>query len=270
MTAVLAENAALLLGAVSISAVMFAVLWLLHWVLRNAGVVDLGWTAGVGLFAVAAAWTGEGWEPRRLLVGAMGAAWAVRLCTFILRDRIIPGEEDGRYKRLRARWGERASWFFFPFFVGQSLLVALFVLPFLPAAARGAPGWTIADAAGLLIWVAAMVGETAADRQLARHRADPANRGRTCRAGLWRYSRHPNYFFEWLHWWAYAALAVGSAAWPLGLIGPAAMLLFLFKLTGIPHVEAQALASRGDDYRQYQKTTSMFIPWRPKERRDES
>ena len=88
----------------------------------------------------------------------------------------------------------------------------------------------------------------------------------TCREGWWRYSRHPNYFFEWLHWWSYVALAVGASYWWLTLLSPAVMLYFLVCVTGIPPTEAQALASRGEDYRQYQRTTSVFIPWFPKER----
>jgi steroid 5-alpha reductase family enzyme len=106
-----------------------------------------------------------------------------------------------------------------------------------------------------------VLGETSADRQLSRFRANPANRGRTCREGLWRYSRHPNYFFEWTHWFSY--LVIGHGIWPTW-IGPAAMLLFLFRLTGIPFTEQQAIKSRGDDYRAYQRETSVFFPWFPK------
>ena len=109
------------------------------------------------------------------------------------------------------------------------------------------------------------MGETAADRQLEKFREDPSQRGRTCRAGLWRYSRHPNYFFEWLMWMAYALFAIGSPPWGWLTLGcPAVMLYLLFKVTGIPATEAQALRSRGDDYRQYQQTTNIFVPWFPK------
>ena len=114
------------------------------------------------------------------------------------------------------------------------------------------------------VWLLAVGGEVLADRQLAVWRANPAHRGRVCRAGLWRYSRHPNYFFEWLHWWSYPLLAWGSPEWQLTLLGPALMLYTLLKVTGIPYTEQQALASRGDDYRAYQHSTSAFIPWFPK------
>ena len=103
-----------------------------------------------------------------------------------------------------------------------------------------------------------------ADRQLSAFRMNPANRGQVCRQGMWRYSRHPNYFCEWLHWWAYVLLAVGAAGGWLNVLGPVLMLYFLHKVTGIPPTEAQALKNRGEAYREYQRTTSIFFPWPPK------
>ena len=114
-------------------------------------------------------------------------------------------------------------------------------------------------------WLVAVGGEALADRQLSAHKADPANRGKTCRKGLWRYSRHPNYFFEFVHWFAYLALAVGAGPWPVALcaLGPVVMFVFLYRFTGIPYTEQQALRSRGEDYAQYQRTTSAFFPLPP-------
>ncbi len=98
--------------------------------------------------------------------------------------------------------------------------------------------------------------------------APPANRGRTCRRGLWRYSRHPNYFFEWLHWWAYALIAWGAAFVWVTVAAPFVMLVFVLFISGIPPTEARALASRGEDYRRYQRETSAFFPWFPKAEAD--
>jgi len=179
-------------------------------------------------------------------------------------------ERRAWYLPLRSKWGDRAQSRFFVFFQLQALVDMIFSLPYLVAMTNPTPGLGVWGLAGVLVWVVAVVGEALADRQLAAFRADPANRGRTCRVGLWRASRHPNYFFEWLHWWSYVLLAVGSPWWALTLVGPALMLFFLFKVTGIPATEAQALASRGEDYRDYQRTTSAFIPWFPRRRGEET
>jgi len=121
-------------------------------------------------------------------------------------------------------------------------------------------------AIAVVVWLIAVMGEGMADSQLAAHRMDPANRGKTCRSGLWRYSRHPNYFFEFLHWFTYVFLSIGmGTGWvAVSLIGPALMLAFLYRVTGIPYTEAQALRTRGADYAEYQRTTSPFVPLPPK------
>ncbi|NKB24027.1 MAG: DUF1295 domain-containing protein [Kiritimatiellae bacterium] len=121
-------------------------------------------------------------------------------------------------------------------------------------------GWEIA---GFAFGLVAILGEAIADRQLERFRSNPQNRGAVYRDGLWRVSRPPNYFFEWLYWWAYVIMGVGMPCGVVTLLGPVLMLLFLFKLTGIPYTEQQALSSRGDAYREYQKATPIFLPWFP-------
>jgi steroid 5-alpha reductase family enzyme len=171
--------------------------------------------------------------------------------------------EDGRYRQMRADWGANADRNLLLFFQVQASWAVLFALPML-AAARSAAPLGILDLAGVAIWLVGLGGEAIADRQLAAFRADPVNRGRVCQLGLWRYSRHPNYFFEWLHWWGYAALAVQSPWWWLPLVAVAAMGYFITRVTGIPPTEAQAIRSRGAAYRAYQRTTSAFVPWPPR------
>ena len=242
------------------SFLLFAILWIVQVARRDAGVVDVGWTMGVGAMAVYAAVMGEGWLPRRLLLGAMGGLWALRLAGYILFNRVLNGSEDSRYQSLRALWGPRANRWFFFFFTGQSLLVVLFALPFLPAAQKEQAAFTGFDLLAVATWTAAMGGEWIADRQLARFRRRPENRGKVCRDGLWNWSRHPNYFFEWLHWFAYVFLAFGAPGFGWAVVGPAAMYLFLTRISGIPHVEREALAKRGEEYRRYQESTPMLIP----------
>lgn len=246
-----------------------AMIWAWDWQRRHgdAGIVDVCWSAAMGFSAIWCAVWAEGDPARRLLVGVLGGVWAGRLAWYIATDRVIGRPEDGRYQRLRAHWGERAQPMFFLFFQAQALAAAIFALPFLAAASVESPppGWALVLA--VLVWVVAVVGESTADRQLAAFRADPANKGKTCRVGLWRYSRHPNYFFEWVHWFTYPLLAWGEGwAVLVTLLGPALMLATLLKGTGIPYTEMQALSSRAD-YRDYQETTSMFVPWPPKEKR---
>ncbi|TAM53001.1 MAG: DUF1295 domain-containing protein [Acidobacteria bacterium] len=251
----------LLLGWVAMTAMM-AVLWLVQRARRDAGVVDVGWTAGIGLLAVWYALAGAGDPLRRGLVAVMAGTWSLRLAWHLFADRIVGQPEDGRYQTLRARWGDRAQPRFFVFFQLQALADVVLSVPLL-VAMRGDRALGAAGLAGVAVWVVAVLGEALADAQLARFRSDPANRGRTCRVGLWRVSRHPNYFFEWLYWWAYVLLAIGSPAWWLALVGPVFMLYVLLEVTGIPATEAHAVLSRLD-YAEYQRTTSAFVPWFPK------
>jgi len=252
------------LGLLAASAMM-AVLWLLQLRTRNAGVVDVGWAGGIGIVGVLFALTSDGDVSRRLLVGVLIGGWSARLAVYLLVNRVLGRPEEGRYVTLRRAWGAKAEFKLLLFFQAQAVLVLLFALPVLVAAhadRRGLDAW---DLLGAAIWLVAASNTALADWQLARFKRRPESRGKTCREGWWRYSRHPNYFFEWLHWWAYVPLAVGSAYWPVPVAAPLVMLYFLLFVTGIPPTEAQAVASRGDDYRAYQRTTSVFVPWFPKQ-----
>lgn len=239
------------------------VLWLYEVWKDDAGGVDVAWSGGVGILAIAYVFATEGWLPRRLLVAGLTAAWSFRLAGYILKDRIVGRPEDGRYQDLRAYWGEHAHRNFFLFFEAQSILIVLFALPMLILMRNPTQAFSAWEVAGIFVWLASVGGEITADRQLAAFRARPGTRGKTCREGLWRYSRHPNYFFEWLHWWSYVLMGVGVDYGWVTLVGPAVMLLFLLKLTGIPATEKHALKSR-EDYAEYQRTTSAFVPWFPK------
>ena len=171
----------------------------------------------------------------------------------------------GKRLRLAAeRLGHRVQPFMFAFFQIQALWGLLFALPMWAAASALGAALAWHDWAGLAVWLLAMGGESVADRQLARFRADPTNRGQVCTVGLWGWSRHPNYFFEWVHWFAYVLIGIGSPHWWVTLAGVAVMYLFLTRVTGIPWTEQQALRSRGDAYRHYQQTTPAFFPRPPR------
>lgn len=233
---------------------------------RDAGIVDAGWALGLAGAAAACAALADGNPAHRLALAAVACPWGLRLGVYLLRDRVLRGEEDGRYAALRADWGPRADRNFLFLFLFQAALIPLFSVPFLAVAAHPGPfRWW--HAAGVLVGWGAILGESVADRQLARFRAVPEHRGQTCRSGLWAYSRHPNYFFEWLHWWSYAALGAGYLAGCVALLGPIIMFAFLHRVTGIPYTERQALKSRGDDFRAYQREVNAFFPWFPRQGR---
>jgi steroid 5-alpha reductase family enzyme len=202
----------------------------------------------------------DGLPERRALVAMTSSLWSLRLSSHLFFDRVKGRPEDGRYASLRASWESNANRNFFFFFQAQGLLDLILASSYCAAAARRGPlDWL--DAVGVLLFLASLAGETVADRQLAAFRANPANKGAVCRMGLWSWSRHPNYFFEWLIWLSFAALAAGAwSAW----ISPALMLFFLLRVTGIPATEAQALKSRGEAYRRYQDEVSMFVPLPPR------
>ena len=253
-----------ILIAFLIASALMTGLWFIQRRTRNAGIVDAGWAAAIGLLAIFFAVTSGGYYPRRILVAVLLCAWASRLSFYILTDRVLGHPEEGRYASLREKWGPSAERRLFFFFQSQALFAVIFALPALVVSHDDVPHWTGWDLAGIFIWIFGIGNTVAADRQLARFRGRPQNRGKTCRTGWWRYSRHPNYFFEWIHWWAYAALAAGTAFWWVACIVPLILLYLFFNVTGIPPTEAQALASRGEDYRSYQRATSVFIPWFPR------
>jgi steroid 5-alpha reductase family enzyme len=259
------ELLALLGSGWTVAAAVMFLLWLVQRRTGNAGIVDVGWAAITGGLAVWHAGWGDGLVERRLLVGLLGALWGGRLAWHLWRDRFWQQPEEGRYVTLRQNWSPHADRSFFVFFQAQGLAALALSLPFALAAVSTSPFPQVSDLAGLALVLIGVVGETVADRQLLAFKKEPGSRGKTCRRGLWRYSRHPNYFFEWVLWCSFGVLGLAAPWGWLGLVAPGIILYSILFVTGIPPTEAQALASRGDDYRRYQQTTSPFIPWPPRQ-----
>lgn len=245
--------------------IWMAAAWVLQLFTKDGSWVDVFWAGGLGLLAGFYAVCAEGDVNRRWLVGILGGFWSARLVYHLLTDRIFVKLEDGRYARLRQVWGDKNSRNLFFFDQAQGFFDVLLSIPFLLACMdprMGLDGW---DWAALLIGSVSCIGEAVADFQLARFKSHPANKGRVCKIGLWYYSRHPNYFFEWLIWIAFALPAVGGGGWGwIAFFAPAIMLVAITKVTGIPPNEEQAIRSRGDAYREYQRTTNAFFPWLPR------
>lgn len=245
--------------------VFFALLWLLHLRICNASLADVGFCLAFGLVVLACGIFSSGEPVRRAVISAMGLLYAVRLGSYLFNYRVWNVREDPRYQTIRrmlANWESVGMFVYFQIQVPACLFFAGLLCWVMNHPADGIRWW---DSLGVVIFLVAVIGEALADWQLKTFRQDPLNKGKTLQSGLWRYSRHPNYFFESLHWCAYVPLAIGLPWFWLAVIWPSLMMSSLLWVTGVPWAEAQALVSREDSYREYQRTTSLFFPWFPRE-----
>jgi steroid 5-alpha reductase family enzyme len=245
-----------------LASILMLVVWVISMRIHNAGIVDIAWALGFAPLALLYRVLGDGEPSRSNLITLMVVIWSTRLGIHLWK-RVMGHhpQEDGRYAELRRTVAGHEGFFFFWFFQAQALLLAILSIPVLLSNFDSRIGLGLLDYAGIAIWLVAISGESLADHQLAMFKADPANRGCVCTQGLWRFSRHPNYFFEWMVWVALFVFAL-PAPWGWATIfAPALMLFFLLRVTGIPYTEQQSLRSKGDAYREYQRTTSAFVPW---------
>ena len=247
-----------LIGLV-ITQLAFVAIWFLQRRINDAGIVDVFWSlmvASIGLFYCIA---GFGNMPRKIIVGILVFTWAFRLSSYLL-SRWIRSPEDRRYAALKEEWGKTAQVRLFRFYQLQALGCVLFSIPiFFAANNHSELNWL--DFVGVMIFLISLVGEGMADRQLDLFKQNPKNEGKVCKTGLWSLCRHPNYFFEWTHWFSYVFLAITTSWGWLSIIAPIGMYYFLTQKTGIPETEKQAVKSKGDAYREYQQTTNAFFPW---------
>jgi len=258
---------AVLSMAVVLSAIM-AGAWLVQQRTGNSGWVDTIWTFGLGAVGAAGALvpfpaTGS----RQIIVGVMITIWAARLGLYIAsRSRGIT--DDPRYAEMTRQWGSEAPRRMFWLLQKQAWVTTPLALAVFVAAHNPAPLFRIQDIAAIILVALAIIGEANSDRQLRAFKDEPANKGRVCDAGLWAWSRHPNYFFEWLGWLAYPLLAIDvSAAYGWGyvaLIAPVVMYWLLVYVSGIPPLEEHMLRSRGQAFRDYQARTNAFFPLPPR------
>src|ERR1700761_5677337 len=257
------------LAAIAVSlSVLMAGAWAVQQRTGNSGWVDTIWTFSLGLTGAASAlWPVAGVAPnaRQWLVAALVAVWSIRLGTHVA-IRTAGITDDPRYAAFAKEWGVNSPRRMFVFLQKQGfgsipLVFSIFVAARFPDA-----GLRLQDYLGVLILAIGIAGEALADAELKRFRTDPANKGRVCDVGLWRWSRHPNYFFEWFGWLAYPVVAISpDYGWGwAALLAPIFMYWILVHVTGIPPLEEQMLKSRGDRYRAYQAVTSQFFPLPPK------
>jgi steroid 5-alpha reductase family enzyme len=251
-----------LFGAALILTALFLLTWRLSVLLDNYSLVDVTWALSFAPVAVWFALSGSGWPVRRLAVAAVVAAWSLRLGVYLwTRVAGHHPREDARYAVLRQKWAANPPRAFLWFFLAQALLVWLLMLPVFLTANRAVTRFETLEVAGLALWFVALVGEGVADAQLARFKQTNTDSVAVCDAGLWRYSRHPNYFFQSLLWWGLFLMALPAPWGWTAIVAPLAMLHFLLNVTGIPLTEKLALEKRGDVYAAYQRRTSAFVPW---------
>ncbi len=236
-------------------------LWGVSIIIKNAGVVDIGWAFGIMGLAVIYFMYSDGYMPRQLFILGMMGIWGLRLSFILLWRLLTEKNEDPRYQRIRQGWEAKAHLTFFLYYQLQGFSAIILSVPALIICINSRSSISPVEWIGFILWLVAIIGETLADDQLRGFKNNPANKGKTCRVGLWNYSRHPNYFFDWLVWCSFFVFALGSPMGWVTIVCPALMLYFLLQVTGVPLAEEEALRTRGEDYREYQRTTSVFIPW---------
>lgn len=256
------------IGLAGISMV-FCLAWAWARKIDNYSLVDAVWAFGIGL--IGCWWlisASDFREAKHWIAALMLGLWSVRLGWHLQRRiRHSYPEEDARYGKLRETWKGKVAKAFFWFFQAQALSAALLALPFLLIAADPNSSWSAWESAGLVLALVGISGEALADSQMSRFKSLNSDKKAICREGFWRFSRHPNYFFESVIWIGFYIYACGShSGWSM-IYAPAIIIFLLVKVTGIPPTEASALARKGDAYREYQETTSPLIPWPPLRRK---
>jgi steroid 5-alpha reductase family enzyme len=251
----------LLISVACICPIMFMV-WLWATRIRNYSIVDVCWALNFAVIAVLIYFLADGNRTRKTICCALAILWSLRLGTY-LASRVFSHLEleEGRYKQLRKEWSDRLHLKFFFFFQAQALSNVLLAVPFFIIASNSDPSVSGLEYAGASIWGISILGEGIADRQLQQFKKDPANKGKVCSAGLWNYSRHPNYFFQLMIWISVLIFALPSPYGWISVICPLSIGFLIFRVTGIPMTEEQSLRSKGALYQEYQRRTSVFIPW---------
>lgn len=252
-------------GAAAVVGGSLFLLWLLSLAKRDASLIDSFWGLGFALLAGVELASASHHAPRQLLLVALVVAWALRLSLYLLwRNHGQP--EDPRYARMRDRWGARFWWVsLLTVFLLQGLLMEVVSLPLQVALGVDASRpFGLLDALGVALWTVGLGFEAVGDWQLARFKASPGSAGQVLNHGLWRYTRHPNYFGDFCVWWGLFAIACAAAVPWWTVIGPGTMTWLLTRVSGVPLLE-KGLAARRPGYADYVRRTSSFFPRPPRD-----
>ena len=252
----------ILIGLLIIVTIM-SILWLVHLKTKNASFVDIGWATGILIMSFLFFLFLDGYQPRKNLVIFIISIWAIRLILLLVTRIKNDRREDKRYSRIRNDWNLKdynTNFLFYLLFQFQGILSIILSIPVLIVCLN--PSTTISkiEILGVLVSLIGIIFETVADLQLKNYKSIKENKNKVFDKGLWKYSRHPNYFFEWLVWVGLFIFAIPAPCGLWAIIAPALMLYFLIMQTGINMTERECLESKGEDYALYQKRTSSFVP----------
>lgn len=250
----------MLIGTIAVFACLF-LLWLLSLHKKDAGIIDAFWGMGFVIIAWAALLELPSKSPRGWVIAGLLSLWGARLSIYLWSRNHGKGE-DRRYAAMRASWGERFGWIsLITVFMLQGVLIAL--LSYALAAAIQSPApWGMLDILACSVFALGFLFESIGDYQLSKFTGQKENQGRVMDRGLWRYTRHPNYFGDSLLWWGLGLFAIAAQRY-WALYAPALMTLLLLRVSGVALLE-KTIGTRRPDYERYMRTTSAFIPWFPK------
>jgi steroid 5-alpha reductase family enzyme len=257
------DAATALFVAAGVVATLMFITWLVSLVKRDASIVDPIWGLGFVLVAWAVRLTVEGNAARQWVLVALVTVWGLRLSIYLYWRNHGTGE-DFRYQAMRRHWGSRFWWVsLFTVFALQGALMWVVSLPVQLGQVPDEPGFGVLGVIGILVWAVGITFEAVGDAQLARFKRDPANKGLVMDRGLWRYTRHPNYFGDACVWWGIALVAAESGLGAIGIIGAVVMTVFLRRVSGVTLLE-KSLVKRRPGYEEYAARTSPFVPRPPR------
>lgn len=242
---------------------MMTILWFISIVIKNVSIVDVFWGFGFVVAGAVYFLFTDGFEIRKILLMTMVTIWGLRLSIYLAWRNIGKGE-DFRYQKFRKDFGEDRYWWysFFSVFLLQGVLMWLISIPLLGAQYNAGNSLGILDFLGVAIWIIGFVFEAGGDIQLARFKANPANKGKVLNTGFWHYTRHPNYFGDAAVWFGYGLICLSAGSyWPV--LGSVLMTALIIKVSGVALLE-KTLKTSKPGYQEYVRKTSAFIPWFPR------
>lgn len=261
-----------LLGVALVTAeLLMLICWGIYLFQRRFSIVDIGWAMAFFVLTLIFFIVGEGYFWRKMLLLIIVSLWSLRLAVHLVKRYFRQGE-DPRYPRMVKIWFANRNPFFqaFLLFTCQGAIVTILSLPFLLICQNPLPCFEAAEMFGLFIVVGGIAGESVADWQLVQFKRRTVAQTECCEEGVWRYSRHPNYFFEWVIWLGFFLMALPAPFGWLSIVSPALILYLLLKVSGIPPSEELAVERKGEAYLNYQSRVSPFFPWFRRNRKHEA